>query len=95
MSNPLPESIESTLLVHIDPHSDKPVAMTCDMTEFGYVLLGSVTVTVPVPQVDVIEAEIASLERKADAVRAEFHRKLTAITDRIQSLRAIEHKEQS
>jgi hypothetical protein len=93
MSNqPLPETIDVILYIHRCQYTGKVLGHSCDMTPYGDTLLGTHTVTVPVPQVDEVAAEMASLERAADKLRAEFGQKLKVVTDRIKSLQAIEHK---
>lgn len=88
----LPETVKANLFIHVNHHDGAALAATCDMSQYGYTLLGTHEVEVPVPQVNVVEKEVESLNRQATALRAETHIKLKAIEDRINSLLAIEHK---
>lgn len=88
----LPETVKVLVYIQVNQLSGEVSALTCDMSQYGYTLLGIQEVEVPVPQVNVVEKEVESLHKQADTIRADAHVKLKAIEDRINSLRALEHK---
>lgn len=91
----LPETATLTLCLHANTKygdSKEVLAFANDMTEFGYTYLGDVTVTVPVPQVDVRQRMVESLREEKKKLLAETQVKINAIDERIQSLLALEHK---
>ena len=64
-----------------------------DMTDHGYISLGSQTVTLNVPDTDPIEAEVMCLKKAIDKTKSECHAEVEVLSDRINSLLAIEYKE--
>lgn len=90
----LPETATLTLALHTAKYGDvtEILAFANDMSEFGYTYLGDVTVTVPVPQVDVRQRMVESLREEKQRLLAETQVKVNQIDERIQSLLAIEHK---
>lgn len=94
MSNTLPETVEVTIYIHLTEYKEL-TAMTADMSKYGYILLGTDTVTVTVPKKDPVEAEINMLEVRAQEVRDEYFQKITPIEQRIRELMAIEYKTES
>ena len=96
MSNTFPETIEVKIYIHLSKYKEGELdAMTTDMSKYGYILLGTDTVTVTVPKTDPVEAEINMLEACAQEVRDEYFQKITPIEQRIRELMAIEHKPES
>ena len=96
MSNTLPETVEVTIYIHLSKYREGGVdAMTTDMSKYGYILLGTDTVTVTVPKTDPVEAEINMLEACAQEVRDQYFEKITPIEQRIRELMAIEYKPES
>jgi len=60
----------------------------------GYILVGSAEVTVDVPECDLIQAEVAELERARDQVLADAQLKANQLNQKIQQLLCIEHQVQ-
>ena len=92
----MPDKIKVKLFIHLEKYEfedgHKHIVTACDMTESGYVLLGTEEVEVSVPNKDPFEAELEMLGKKLAVVEQESHNKITAIKQQIQSLQAIEHK---
>jgi len=57
-------TIKTQLFIH-NGFDDKPFIATDNMRSYGFVLLGTHDVEVPVPEVDFFEAEIESLKEQA------------------------------
>lgn len=91
-ANTLPETIKVKIYIQVSLYSDEPQAFTCDMSDHGYIPLGTDEVIVTVPQTDRVLAEIEMLEKTADKIKADTHAKVKTIEDRIQSLKALEYK---
>lgn len=91
-ANTLPETIMVKIYIQVSPHTDEPQAFTSDMSEYGYIPLGTDEVIVAVPQTDRVLAEIEMLEKAADKIKADTHAQVKTIEDRIQSLKALEYK---
>ena len=84
--------IEVEIYIHAPLYGDQFFCCTCDMAEHGYILLGSQTVTVDVPDTNPIDAELAMLNKQVAIVEKESTAKLQVLNDRINSLMCIEHK---
>lgn len=63
-----------------------------DMSEYGYICLGSVEVTFTAPETDPVTAELESIDKAMQSVRAELQGKLNALQERRDSLLAITHQ---
>ena len=88
-------TFEVELFIHKGSYGDKYQVYPCDLSgssHGSHVLLGKQTVTLNVPDTNEVLAEVEMLEKQAAKVRAEFSQKLQVITDRINSLQALEHK---
>jgi hypothetical protein len=57
----------------------------------GRALLGTTEVTIDVPQVNMIEAELTALSEARDSILSEANRKAAVLAERIQRLRCLEH----
>ena len=67
-----------------------------DMSEYGYLLIGTVDVEVDYELPDdfnFTQLEIDNLKKEKKRIQAEANKKLVAIDEKIQSLQCIEHKE--
>jgi len=76
---------------HSDYNEDNIKIFNCEMTEYGDVFLGKVSVTFEIPQIDVAAAKIEMLEKGIEKLQAETHLKVTNMKEQIQSLLAIGH----
>lgn len=85
------KQVTMTMYAHkTDGWDDKPFTpFSIDMSEHGYVCLGEVEVTFTPPTTDPVEAELASIDKAMQAVRAELQCKLNALQDRRDNLLAI------
>lgn len=89
----LPTTVEQILYIHLDAYTKRPTIFTHDMTDCDYLLLGTHTVTVPIPQdVDLVQLQITTLETHKTALENEHFVKVRDLDERIQSLLALEHK---
>ena len=69
--------------------------MSCDMSQFGYIFIGEVEVSVNYDLPDnfnYTQAEIDVLRKEQKRIQAEAQNKITRIEEKIQSLLCIEHK---
>lgn len=85
----LPKTATLEMFAHIDKYSDVLTLYPFDMSDAGYIVLGPVTVTFDVPQVDVVASQISSLEKVKAKVVEEYETKLTQLNEQIQNLRAL------
>ena len=92
MKSTIPETVKVTLHIHHSPHGNEPYVSTSDMSEYGYILMGTDTVIITIPDVDIVQAEIDMLNRQAVKVREEFGRQLAILDRRISELTALEYK---
>lgn len=73
-----------------DAFDDRPFRLFgTDMSEYGHVCLGEVEVTFTAPTTDPVEAELASIDKAMQSVRAEMQGKLNALENRRANLLAI------
>ena len=73
-----------------DEWDDTPYSLfSVDMSEHGYVCLGPVEVTFTPPTTDPVNAELASIDKAMQSVRAELQGKLNALQERRDNLLAI------
>lgn len=83
-----------TLYIHQPPFEGGKYGITVDdMSQFGWVLLGTQTVEVTIPDTDPVEAELKSIAREKDAMKAEFSQKISRLQRRENELRALEHND--
>lgn len=80
------ETVKTQLFIH-KGFDGKPMVATNDMRSYGYALLGTHEVEVPVPEVDVVEAEIEALYEQAGVIEAEALDKVLAIREKAKKLR--------
>ena len=69
--------------------------MACDMSKYGYILIGEVEVSVDydLPEnFNFTQAEIDALRKEQKRIQAEAQNNITRIEEQIQSLLCIEHK---
>ena len=90
--NTLPKTATVELIAHLNKYSDSVDLFGCDMSEYGHVVLGPVTVTFDVPQVDVVSSQISSLEKVKAKVVEEYEIKLHDIDEKLQNLRALSYQ---
>ena len=90
------DKIKVKLYIHLEQYSiddeGRYSITSCDMSENGYILLGTQEVEIDAPDKDPIVAELEMLDKHLEAVEQESYNKITAIKQRIQSLQAIEYK---
>lgn len=68
-------------------------AQSCDMSDYGYVLLGQQTIMFEIPsENDMVKKEIDMLNAKANKLKLDAHLAVEKIEEKIQSLLAIEDK---
>lgn len=81
-----------TMLIHQYKYGPGFLLMGCDMTEYGYVLVGSTEVNFEVPDNwDPRPAQIAALQEKQRAAGAAFATLTIEISRQISELSAIEY----
>lgn len=69
--------------------------MACDMSKYGYILIGEVEVSVDYDLPDnfnITQLEIDSFRKEQKRIQAEAQNNITRIEEQIQSLLCIEHK---
>jgi hypothetical protein len=86
------ETFEVELFIHAKNHSEGFDVTTFDMSENGYVLLGTQTVTLNVPTKDPVEAEIEMLDKKQASLIKDHLAALHAIQCRKNDLLCLENK---
>lgn len=84
--------IEVEIFIHAPRFTKQHMCFASDMTEHGYILLGSETVFVDVPDANPVDAELGMLNKQVAIIEAELGAKLQVLNDRIYSLKCIEHK---
>lgn len=89
----LPQTATLTLCLHMSQYGKEILPFATDMSEYGYVYLGDVEVTVAVPQVDARARMADMLRAERQRVLAEAQVKANEIDEKIQSLLALEHME--
>ena len=93
-------TIKSTMFVHarksyFGEEEFKLNLMACDMSNYGYVCIGEVEVSVDYDLPDnfnYTQAEIDVLRKEQKRIQAEAQNNITRIEEKIQSLLCIEHK---
>lgn len=82
--------VTMTMYAHANRYGEEPFSLySVDMSEHGYVCLGPVEVTFTPPTADPVDAELASIDKATQSVRAEFQGKLNALQERRDNLLAI------
>jgi len=93
-------TIKSTMFVHAQKEYGgeeefKLNLLSCDMSQYGYILIGEVEVSVDYDLPDnlnITQLEIDSLRKAQKRIQAEAQNNITRIEEQIQSLLCIEHK---
>lgn len=86
-------------LVHFQPNPYAPAGSApalsiypFDMSEHGYVLIGSVDIEYDLPDdFNPLQAEIGGLNKQLDILAEKYHTSAAAIRERISNLQCIEH----
>ena len=94
-------TIKSTMFVHAEKEYGgeeefKLKLLACDMSQYGFILIGEVEVSVDYDLPDnfnYTQAEIDSLRKEQKRIQAEAQNNITRIEEKIQSLLCIEHKD--
>ena len=93
-------TIKKTMFVHAEKayfgeEEFKLSLRACDMSQYGFILIGEVEVSVDYDLPDnfnYTQAEIDSLRKEQKRIKAEAQNNITRIEEQIQSLLCIEHK---
>ena len=85
------KQVTMTMYAHKpDVWDDTPYSLfSVDMSENGYICLGPVEVTFTAPTTDPVNAELASIDKAMQSVRAELQGKLSALQERRDNLLAL------
>jgi len=86
------ETFEVELFIHAANYGEGFSVLSGDMSNHGYILLGTQTVTVNVPTKDPVEAEIEMLDKKEASLIKEHLAALHAIQCRKNDLLCLENK---
>lgn len=82
--------VTMTMYVHVSQYSGQPFGLfSTDMSEYGHVLLGTAEVEFTPPTTDPVDAELASIDKAVQSVRAELQGKLNALQGRRDDLLAL------
>lgn len=93
-------TIKSTMFVHAQKpyfgkNEFKLSLLACDMSQYGYIFIGEVEVSVDYDLPDnfnYTQAEIDVLRKEQKRIQAEAQNNITRIEEQIQSMLCIEHK---
>ena len=93
-------TIKSTMFVHAQKsyfgeEEFNLSLLACDMSEYGYIFIGEVEVSVNYDLPDnfnITQLEIDSLRKEQKRIQAEAQNNITRLEEKIQSLLCIEHK---
>ena len=86
--------VTMTMYAHANQYGDDPFSLfSTDMSDHGFVCLGPVEVTFTPPTTDPMAAELASIDKAMQSVRAELQGKLNALQERRDNLLALPGKE--
>ena len=95
-------NLKKTMFVHAQKTYGEDVFkldfLACDMSQYGYIFIGEVEVSVDYELPDdfnLTQVEIDSLRKEKKRIQAEAQNSITRIDEQIQSLQCIEHKEAS
>ena len=88
--------VTMTMYAHVNQYGEKPYFL-CehDMSAHGYVCLGPVEVTFTPPATDPVNAELASIDKAMQSVRADLQGKLNALQERRDNLLALPSRGES
>ncbi len=98
MQTKLPETVTATLYIHASKicigGKYSVSVFGCDMSDTfkDIFLVGTQEVTLNVPQIDFIQAQVDCLNKQKNQISAKTQVALKSIDDQIQSLTCIEHK---
>lgn len=92
MNNDKKETFEVKLFIHANKYGEGFNVTACDMSDMGYPLLGTQTVTINVPTKDPVEAEIEMLDKKEASLIKDHLAALHAIQCRKNDLLCLENK---
>ncbi|WJV61093.1 hypothetical protein PCO87_14320 [Pectobacteriaceae bacterium C52] len=87
--------IEVTLYIHNAQYTGKTLVSSCDMSHYGHTLIGTHTVTVPIPQMsnsELTSRQIATLKNQQQKIIADAQVKASQLEDQIRHLLCIEHQ---
>jgi hypothetical protein len=87
----LPKTVTQTMFICMSPYSEVPKIVDADMSGYGWAMLGTVEVTVDVPQVDPVKKMVESPEKKAARIEADAYVEVTKVKEQIKQLLSIEH----
>ena len=80
------KTMQVELFIHKTATGEASVS-TADMSEFGWMLLGRKTITVNVPEVDEVAAEIEALAAQENKIIEDANKKTFEIREQIKTLR--------
>lgn len=80
------EKIKTTLFIH-KGYDSKPFVSSSDMSCHGYALLGTHEVEVPVPETDVVQAEVEALYEQAGKIEADALEKVIELREKAKKLK--------
>ncbi|MEI7143281.1 hypothetical protein WCT84_06790 [Pectobacterium brasiliense] len=86
--------VEVTLYIHRVKHTEKPFIAISDMSQYGYALIGTHSVVVPIPQVtdsELTNRQIAALKNQQQKIISDAQIQASQLEDQIQRLLCIEH----
>ncbi|MCA5919291.1 hypothetical protein LES60_06605 [Pectobacterium brasiliense] len=86
--------IEVTLFIHNSRYLESIMVSTCDMSHYGHILIGTHTVTVPIPRIsdsELTNRQIAALKNQQQKIIADAQIQASQLEDQIQRLLCIEH----
>lgn len=87
-----PKTVTRELFIHHSSYRNDDIwVMDDDMSEYGDILLGKVSVTFDIPNRDISAAKIEMLEKAINKLQVDTHVKVTNMKEQIQSLLAIGH----
>lgn len=96
-TNELPKTVSNTLYI-VKSEYGGPMITVCDMSEYGYVTLGTHEITLDVPQIsqtDLVLKQVDVLKTEKQRLQAETQVKLNALDEKIQKLLAITYQPQA
>lgn len=84
------KQVTMTMYAHVNQYGEEPFSLfLTDMSEYGDVCLGPVEVTFTPPTSYPVGAELASIDKAMQSVRAELQGKLNALQERRDNLLAL------
>lgn len=90
-------TITKEMYVHLDKYNPGEYQLhSCDMTEYGYVLIDKVIIEVSFNEPEtgeLVRREVEMLKAKQAEVNGKAYAEVKALQNRIDSLLCIEHKE--